>query len=171
MASIFEKGYKYCPTCKGKLTRSLIDDKWLLNCKKCGFIFWNNPKPVVSTLIEKDGKVLMLKRAKEPFKNYWVLPGGFVDYDEEPDEAAVRETKEEIGLNVYVESVASVYRIGDDPIGVHIDIVYFGKAEGEPKLDMKDFTECRYFLPNKLPEEIAYKHREVIIDWYRRVIT
>ena len=168
MTSIFEKEYKYCPTCREKLIRSLVDNKRLLNCKRCGFVFWNNPKPVVSTLIEKGGEVLMLKRANEPFKGYWVLPGGFVDYDEEPDEAAIREVKEEIGVKVQIESVISAYRIGNDPRGVHIDIVYVGRAEGTPKLDAKDFTEYRYFPPDKLPDKIAYKHGEIINNWYNQ---
>ncbi|OGY22832.1 MAG: hypothetical protein A2172_01930 [Candidatus Woykebacteria bacterium RBG_13_40_15] len=142
-----------------------MDNKQLLNCKKCGFVFWNNPKPVVSTLIEKDGNVLMLKRAQEPFKGHWVLPGGFVDYDEEPEAAAIREFKEEAGLNIQIESVISAYRIGNDPRGVHIDIVYVGRAGGKPKLDAKDFAKYGYFPLDRLPDKIAYKHREVIINW------
>jgi len=171
MVSIFEKDYKYCPTCKDKLTRSEVDGDPLLNCKKCGFVFWNNPKPVVSTLINKDGKILMLKRAVEPFKDFWVLPGGFVKYEEEPEQAAMREIREEIGLSVKVGQLVEVYRIGNDPRGAHIDIIYSTKVvSGFLKLESEVFREFDWFNSKSLPDKIAYGHREVIEKWIQNNI-
>ena len=166
MTSIFEKDYKYCPTCKEKLVRSSIDDRQLLNCKNCGFIFWNNPKPVVSILLYEGKKILMLQRANEPLKDYWCLPGGYINYDETPEEAIKREAKEEAGIEITIDNLVGAYRIDNDPRGVDIDIIFSGKSVGEINLnsESKDF---KYFEIDKLPNKIAYKHREAISDWLK----
>src|SRR3989338_9209911 len=98
-----DKYYKYCPNCKTELQRKIIDNETRLFCLSCSFIFWNNPKPVTSIIIEKDKKVLMLQRSNKPFKNYWVLPGGFTGYEETAEQSIIREAKEETGLNVKIK--------------------------------------------------------------------
>ncbi len=158
-----EKYYKFCPSCKTKLVRKSIDGRPRLTCQKCGFVFWNNPKPVVSVLLEKEGRILMLKRAHEPFKRYWVLPGGFMEYDETPEEAIKREAKEEAGIDIIVDKLIGVYQIDDDPRGIHVDIIFSGKWSGVISLD-EDLGEYKSFKTNKLPKKIAYKHREAIRD-------
>lgn len=187
MKNIIEKEYNFCPTCRAKLVRKLIDRRRLLACPspkgsplgKCGFVFWNNPKPVASIIIAKDGKVLMLQRAKEPFAGYWCLPGGFIDYEELPEEAAVRETKEEIGLDVKIDKLIGVYQIDNDPRGIHLDIIYAGRAtSGQARLPAPDgaadggqeklgpeHRAFRYFSADNLPKLIAYKHCQAIEDW------
>mgnify|MGYP001596109558 FL=1 len=84
--------YKYCPNCKGDLTLQDIDGENVKKCDNCGFIFWNKSKPVVSVLIHKNNKILMLQRSSEPFKDYWVLPGGFVKSQETAEEAVKRKS-------------------------------------------------------------------------------
>ena len=63
--------------------------------------------------------------------------------------------------------VQFVYRIDNDPRGIHIDIIYYGIPEGEVKLSKED-KNWQYFFPNQLPENIAYCHREAITDWYKQ---
>ncbi len=163
-----EKEYKYCPSCTTKLVRKAIDRKKLLSCPKCGFIFWNNPKPVVSVILKKDGEILLIKRAKEPLKNFWCLPGGYIDYSEKPEVALIREVKEETSLNVKIDKLVGVYQIDNDPRGINLDIIYFGLIiDGVLKLN-KESSEFRYFAKDTLPKLIAYKHREVIQDWKRK---
>jgi len=195
--SPFEKEYKYCPSCRGELKRKVIDRRNLLVCPKCGFIFWNNPKPVTSVLLERDGKVLMLQRKQEPLKNYWVLPGGFINYEETPKQAAIREAKEETGLKVKIDQLLDAYRIEDDPRGIHIEIVFKGTilsdefspwcaaehrpfknsslrssdhnvgAKGDIRLN-EESSRFEFFPLNKLPRLIAYQHRRVILDWQKK---
>lgn len=159
-----EKFYKFCPNCKSELEMKLIDDLTRLSCPNCCFIFWNNPKPVVSILLHKDGKILMLQRASKILNDYWVLPGGFMNYEERPEEAILREAKEEIGEEVKIEGLIGVYRIDNDPRGVHIDIIYHGKSNGNVMLSNED-KKWGYFDPKHLPKQIAYKHRRAIKDW------
>lgn len=159
--------YKYCPNCGRNLISSVIDKEERKKCNGCGFIFWNNPKPVVSALIEKDGKVLMLQRKNEPFKDYWVLPGGFIGYSETAQEAIKREAKEEMGIDIQIDGLIGIYRIDDDPRGVHVDIIFHTKATEEVTLSEED-KKWNYFPPQELPKNIAYKHRNAIEDWYLR---
>lgn len=168
MESIYEQEYKFCPTCQSSLVRKEIDRRSLLTCPNCGFIFWNNPKPVTSILLHKDGKVLMLKSHKQPYEDFWVLPGGYIDYEEEPAQAVVREVKEEVGLEAQIEGFLDAYRIGDDPRGANIDIVFVGSAIGDPRIEKETFSEFAYFAPGELPEKIAYNHRGIIEKWGKK---
>jgi len=162
-----EKEYKYCPTCKTPLEWKEIDRRQLLNCPKCNFIFWNNPKPVTSVILTKDDKILLLQRSKEPLKDYWVLPGGYIDYEEDPESAVIRETKEETGQEVTVDRLVGVYQIDNDPSGNNIDIIYCGKIAGDKVLLNDESSQYKFFIPDDLPEKIAYKHREAITDWLK----
>ncbi len=159
--------YKFCPSCATPLQRKRVDEKQRLVCPNCGFIFWSNPKPTTSIILTKNHKVLLLKRAHEPFKGYWVLPGGYVEYDEGPQTTIVRETKEETGLEVVVDGIVWTYLIDTDPRGNSVDIVFQGAVTGGT-LTIREHTQAEFFAPEKLPDPIAYKHRESIAIWRSR---
>ncbi len=161
------KFYIYCPTCKNSLEKKNINGEYVLTCNNCGFTFWNNPKPVVSFLFIKKGKILLLQRAHEPLRDYWCFPGGFMRYEETPKEAVKREVKEETGLNIQIDGLVGVYRIDNDPRGVHIDIIYSGTGIGEIKLSTEN-NDYAFYESDKLPELIAYKHREAIRNWLEK---
>jgi len=142
----------------------VVDHQQAQTCPKCGFIFWNNPKPVTSIVISKEGKVLLVRRANEPLKGHWCLPGGFIRFEETPEEAIKRETKEEIGLEPKIGKIVGVYRIDNDPRGIHLDIIYEGSASGEVNLS-DEHDDYKYLAPESLPDKVAYKHSEAIRDW------
>ncbi|MBI5229472.1 NUDIX hydrolase [Candidatus Micrarchaeota archaeon] len=160
-----KKEYKFCPSCATPLTRKTIGRGSFLSCPKCGFVFWNNPKPVVSVILEKEGQILLIKRAKKPLKDYWCMPGGFVEYAEKPKDAAVREALEETGLETELRGLVGVYQIDNDPKGINLDIIYFGEIRGGSLKLSEEHVEYKYFSLNELPELIAYKHRQAIEDW------
>lgn len=167
--NIMEKEFNFCPTCGCKLVRKLIDRRNLLACPKCSFVFWNNPKPTVSTIIEKDKKILLLKRNKKPLENYWVLPGGYIDYEEKPEDAAIRETKEETNLNVKICRLIGVYQIDNDPRGINLDIIYYALDKKTSEIRVNDESNnFEYFSLDKLPKLIAYKHRQAIKDFVKQ---
>jgi 8-oxo-dGTP diphosphatase len=161
MLSAYEKHYKYCPTCKATLKRKRHDGQRLLSCPECDFVFWNNPKPVVSIVLLHESKVLMLARAHEPFSGFWCLPGGFINLEETPEQAIIREVKEETGADAMVGGLVGVYRVDTDPRGVIIDIIYYGKMSGDIVLspEHKEYQLCAL---DSLPRNIAYKHRSAI---------
>lgn len=82
-------------------------------------------------------------------------------------EAIIRETKEETGLVPRLQGIIGAYRIDNDPRGIHIDIIYEGSSDEAPSLS-EEHRAFQFFEVNKLPDLIAYKHREAIADWLNR---
>lgn len=72
--------------------------RWV--CDQCGEIHYQNPKLVVGTVAEQDGRILLCRRAIEPRYGYWTLPAGYMENDESTGQAAVRETREEAGATI-----------------------------------------------------------------------
>jgi ADP-ribose pyrophosphatase YjhB (NUDIX family) len=92
------KKLRFCPSCKNPIK---LKHNRLIDCQSCGFHFYINPAPTATVIIEnKQGEILLVKRKVAPKKNFWDLPGGFVDYSEKIEEAAVREIKEELNINI-----------------------------------------------------------------------
>ena len=165
MESPIEKLYNFCPNCRTALARKDIEGRKRPACPECGFVYWNNPKPACSVIIGKNHKVLMLRRGREPLKGYWVLPGGFIEYEEEPRDAAIRETKEETGLDIEITGLVGVYQITNDPRGIHLDIIYSGRILNENPVISDESSVYGFFPAGNLPEPIAYRHKEAIKEW------
>ncbi|NIO04803.1 MAG: NUDIX domain-containing protein, partial [Proteobacteria bacterium] len=92
-----------------------------LVCSRCGYVFYLDPKVAVGTIGAIDGKIILLKRGIEPAYGRWVFPGGYVDRGETAEEAGIRETKEEVNLDVKIENLLDVYSYSGRPV---IIIVY-----------------------------------------------
>ena len=104
----FLKAYKFCPKCGSKMVPREQGEELMPTCQNeaCGFIFWQNSKPCVVTVIQDDkGRVLMTERGIEPDKGKLDLPGGFMKLGEHPRNAAIREAREEIGVEVELISL------------------------------------------------------------------
>lgn len=165
MHNPLQKLYKYCPNCKSALIKKFINKKPRIACPNCKFIFWNNPRPCVSAIIRKSDKILLLKRAAEPLKNYWCLPGGVIEYDEKPEDSIVREVKEETNLDIKIVKLVGVYLIDNDPRGNGIDVIYEGKIANDTFEIGKEHSQFDFFSFQNLPSPIAYKHRQAIAEF------
>ena len=128
------------------------------------------PRPMVTvdaavfTFIKGGVHLLLIRRNKEPFKGKWALPGGFVEMDEELADASTRELKEETGLTgIKLEQLQAFGRIGRDPRGRNISVVFSGIAEsGRTKIKAgDDAKEAKWFDINKLPS-LGFDHDEVV---------
>jgi ADP-ribose pyrophosphatase YjhB (NUDIX family) len=125
-----------------------------------------NPLPTVDLIIEYNGGILLIKR-KNPPKG-WALPGGFVDYGESLEAAAVREAKEETGLDVELVRQFHVYsQPGRDPRHHTITMVFLAKAKGKA-IAGDDAKEIGVFNKNTLPDKIAFDHRDILNDYFTR---
>ena len=159
--------YKYCPVCGGPLKEKVCEDKERLVCSACGYILYENSKPCTAVVVEKEGKVLLAKRGVEPFKDWWDLPGGFLENGEAPIEGAKRELIEETGLIVDVVSLLGVEvdRYGDD--GVYtLNFHFLAKPIGGVLSPKSDVVEVRWFSPQELPENIAFKNcKNALESW------
>lgn len=104
------KKFRYCPLCRTKLQSADIDGRDRLYCISCGWINYLNPIPAVACIVnDARGRTLLVKRAVEPEKGKWSLPAGFMELDEKPSQAILRELKEETGLTGRIESLIGVY--------------------------------------------------------------
>jgi ADP-ribose pyrophosphatase YjhB (NUDIX family) len=116
-------------------------------------------------IIEVGDQVVFIERKHEPLG--WALPGGFVEYGETVEQAAVREMREETGLEVELQTLLGVYSRPDrDPRGQTITVVYIGRAQGTP-LGGDDARSARCFPAAMAPSPLAFDHAEIMTD-YRR---
>lgn len=124
---------------------------------------YHNPVPTVDIIIQTDGGIVLIRRANPPLG--WALPGGFVDYGESLEQAAVREAREETSLEVRLERQLHTYSDpGRDPRQHTISTVFVASADGMP-LAGDDAAEARVFAPGELPEELCFDHARIIEDF------
>ena len=139
-----------------------------IRCSKCGneMEVYQNPIPTVDVIIEIGSKgIVLIKRKNPPYG--WAIPGGFVDYGESLEEAAVREAKEETSLDVRL--IRQFHTYSDpkrDPRHHTISMVYIAKAKGMPKAK-DDALEIGIFDEGNLPDEIAFDHRLILKDYFK----
>ncbi|MDD5774094.1 MAG: NUDIX hydrolase [bacterium] len=176
MAWIIFNGNKILKSGKFKLKRDekIIGQDIILERSKIPKIFKNHlkyyalpfqtPSVAVDILIKgKDNSFIMIKRKNPPYKNYWALPGGFVDVFETVEEAAVREAKEETCLDVKLEKIIGVYSGPKrDPRRHVVAILFLAKAVGGILKGADDASEAIAFT--KPPKRIAFDHRKMLKD-------
>lgn len=107
-----ETAFNFCPVCAGRLEQRLLKagEPERLVCAACGFVLYLDPKVAVGTIIRVDGeRILLLQRAIEPGYGKWVFPGGYVDRGEVVEQAALREAREECGLDVRLDGLIGIY--------------------------------------------------------------
>jgi len=132
----------------------------------CGSKNRKNPFPTVDLIIECEKGIVLIKRKNPPFG--WALPGGFVDYGESLESAALREAREETGLEVALVRQFHTYSEPHrDPRHHTITTVYIANAKGRPKAG-DDAAEAMLFRQATLPESIAFDHRAILDDYFTR---
>jgi ADP-ribose pyrophosphatase YjhB (NUDIX family)/predicted GIY-YIG superfamily endonuclease len=159
--------YRFCPRCGGRLDPQAVHGGEVLACEVCGRRHYANAKPAAGVLIVREGRVLLVRRSLEPYLGYWDIPGGFLDEEEDPETGAVREAREETGLEVRLMDFLGFYMDHYDFQGERyaiLNIYFVAKAEGEPQPG-DDADACRWFPLDALPERIAFPHaHEVLRD-------
>ena len=124
---------------------------------------YRNPIPTVDIIIEVGDKIVLIERKNPP--KMWALPGGFVDYGESLENAAVREAKEETGLDVQLVRQFHTYSDPDrDPRKHTISTVFIAKATGEPR-GGDDAARAVLFSKDQIPDVMAFDHRKILQDY------
>jgi len=137
-------------------------------CEQCGR--WPTPKLTVDAVVEKDGQILLIQRGIEPFKGMLALPGGFVSEGEDPQDAVLRELKEECGLEGRIIDLMCIKgKPGRDPRGHIVTIVYLVEAEGDP-IAGDDAAHAAWYDLSEISEPLAGDHSEVLDD-LRQLLT
>ena len=117
-------------------------------------------------IFDDDFNFILIKRKNDPYKDCWALPGGFVDYGESVENAAIREAKEETSIDVELKGLVNVYSDPDrDPRGHTITIAYIAKGNMSDMKAESDAKEIDVFSQEKLDEiNIAFDHAKIIKD-------
>jgi len=158
------KNYNYCPLCATPLQTGIIEGKKRKYCPECNFIDYKNPLPVALAVAVKDKKFLLIKRGIPPKKGMWGAPSGFIETGETPEEACLRELKEEAGVSGEIVKLIEVVRHEDKEIyGDMLVVRYLVKAGNEkPTPGEGEVTEVRFFDIAELPDYYVNIHKEII---------
>ncbi|MBC6952525.1 NUDIX domain-containing protein [candidate division KSB1 bacterium] len=148
--------FKFCPFCGGQITH--LNEKFVrLKCDRCQMVHYLNPKVGVGLLIEVDNSIVLVRRKEEPFKGWWSLPAGYVEYEESCEVAALRESVEETGMNVNLGVLLGVYSYTDDPRSNMVLVVYRASTKDGSLAAGDDADEVQLFPINQLPQQIAFE--------------
>src|SRR6185369_8662424 len=150
--------YRFCPRCGGELERRLLKatEPERLVCLRCGFVFYLDPKIAVGTIIRMDDERLVLvRRAIDPGYGKWVFPGGYVDRGEPLTTAAIREAREECGLDVRLDGLVNIYSY---PKRAPVIVVYAASAMGGALCCDDEGLEAAEFTgENLLWQKLAFR--------------
>lgn len=139
-------------------------------CATCGWVHYHNSRTTVSALMFRGGKILLCRRANEPFKGKWDIPGGYIEEKETPEDALRREMKEELGIEIEKEKLLAVIGPTYYPFGgqelYNTDIYYVAKSVGEPKpVNNSDVASIDWFSPENLPDMAFDTNVQAIEEW------
>src|SRR5262252_4355010 len=153
--------FRFCPRCGGTLERRLLKstEPERLVCAACGFVFYLDPKIAVGTIITtSSGRLVLCRRAIEPGYGKWVFPGGYVDRGEPLTTAAIREAREECGLDVRLDGLANIYSYAGR---IPVIVVYAATALGGMLTNDDESLETAEFDRDSLPwNELAFRSTE-----------
>jgi 8-oxo-dGTP diphosphatase len=159
--------FRFCPRCGASLESRLLKagEPTRLVCTACGFVFYLDPKIAVGTIIRAaEGRIVLVRRAIEPGYGKWVFPGGYVDRGEPLTTAAIREAREECGLEVHLDGLVNIYSYaGRTPVIV----VYAATAIGGTLCADDECLETAEFEPAFIPwDHLAFQStREGLRDY------
>lgn len=156
--------FKFCPLCGDELDCHAIEGNLRSFCSNCQWIHYENPLPTAAAFVcGLKKEILLIKRGVSPGKGLWALPSGFIEIDETPEKACLRELKEETGLKGHIEKLIGVYSQKSLLYKNVIIMAYRIEASGYPKAG-SDSLQCEFFLKNRLPRIAFSSHRRIIDD-------
>ena len=159
----------YCPVCGDNLIEREFGDRLRATCQSCGYIHYTNPVPGVGLIIEVQDKIVLVQRGGKVHTGRWALPSGFIESDESVEEAAIREAREETGLDVELMEVLGVYSFPEGPPASGIIIFYRARPlRGELKAG-DDANAVRLLAPEDVPRLPFRTHRQVMSRYLRMV--
>ncbi len=156
------EGIRYCQSCGRELGDRMIDGKPRRHCDSCDLTVFLDPKVAAVVLALVDGKLVLVRREMEPQIGRWAFPSGYVDRGESVEDAAVREFKEETGLDARLERLIGVYSDTDSPV---VLVVYQAAVVGGSLRAGHDATDAALFDPDRLPP-LPFPHDDrILADW------
>ena len=166
-----QRGVTFCTRCGGRLAvrPPHPDERPRPVCDACGAVVYLDPKVAVGAIIAHESGIVLLKRAINPGYGKWVFPGGFADRGEPLEAAAIRETREEVGLTVETVGLVGAYSYHDHPVVV---VVYRGHVLGGALKAGEEALDARVFQVSDLPwDDLAFPSTAHAIKDYLASVT
>lgn len=158
----------FCGRCAHPLEATAEGGRLRPRCARCGWTYYAKPALGAAVLIEDEGRILLVQRAHEPYRAWWMLPAGFVEYGEDASETAAREAVEETGLLVEITGLQGLYSGGGDPRGASHLAVFAARRLGGTLRAADDAAAARWFAAPEVPDNIAFEaQRQAIAEWIR----
>lgn len=161
---------RFCPNCATPLNIKQLEQRTRRYCPECGYVHYQQLKVGVGAYILHNGCLLLIQRTNEPFARHWNLPAGYVEVDESPRQAIIREVAEETGLHVEVIRVSDVFFFSDDPRGNGILIVYECVQTGGDLSESSEAILPTYFSSDAIPGELARGGHDQAIKAWRKLV-
>ena len=156
----------FCVNCGAALVTRVIEGREVEACPNDSFVLWRDPKVTTAVVVEADGGIVLGRRSIEPGYGLWCLPGGFVNDDEDPAAAAVRECFEEISAPVEVTGLIGVFHIPKTDAPSMVGIAYRARlANGAQIAAGAEMLEVGVFRLDSLLPLAFPSHRAVVADY------
>lgn len=128
-----------------------------------------NPIPTIDAIIEKDRKIVLVKRNKQPFKGLWAIPGGHVDYGETVENATIREAEEETGLKIRLKEILGVYSRPDrNPEKHTMATVFVAEVVGGELKSGSDAADAKWIPIDEINfDNLAFDHSQILRDYIK----
>lgn len=153
---------EFCPLCGHRLEPQVRHGQPRPVCPACHFIHFANPRVAVVIFATEANRMVLVKRGSWPEKGKWALPAGFVDFGEAPENAAIREMKEETGLDITIERFM---QLSFDPISQAIVLLYKAAITGGALKADDDAMDARWFTREDLPELAFDTTHQAVKAW------
>ncbi len=155
--------FKYCPFCKGFLLQEWIDGRYRYFCSRCKWVHYENPLPAAAcAAVNRRGEMLLTRRNLEPGMGRWALPGGFIEVNESPQNACLRELKEEAGIEGVITGLIGVYSQKVKKYGNVLVLGYAMKVTKRKFRLSREVKEIKFFRPGAIPYIPFSTHRNII---------
>jgi ADP-ribose pyrophosphatase YjhB (NUDIX family) len=157
----------YCPYCSGKIISKHEGEIERDFCDHCNLFFYDNPLPVVSTIIVKDRMILLVKRRNKPYKGKWCLPSGFAEIGESIETAALRELEEETNIRGKIIDFIDVDSVLSNYYGDLLFITFEAERISGKLAAGDDAIDVNFFPIEKMPK-LAFKSNIRAVETYLR---
>ncbi len=165
------KTFKFCPSCKSDDVS--FDGVKEFKCNACSFTYFHNTAAAAAAILEYDGKILFIRREREPRKGKLDLPGGFIDPNESAEDGLNRELQEELGITLdtmkYIGSAPNVYKYKNVTYNT-CDLLFYSKIETIPtKLDKSEIATLELLNPSKINKnDIAFISTQIGLELLKK---
>jgi 8-oxo-dGTP diphosphatase len=160
--------WRWCPRCR----EALQTGDARVECPACGFVAYASSKATAGALVEEGRRVLLARRAHEPFQGRWDIPGGFLEEGEHPLDGVRRELREETGLEIEPVDFLGMWMDrygGDSTAEATLNLYWTARATAGEPAPADDVNELRWFGPDELPapDELAFENVPLVLAAWR----